>query len=277
MRHPFDGITEVGSKALSPTRRSMLGRMFAATAGLLGLNHVAAAQQVQIRLTKVATEAGEESTKAIGEEGGRRDILDNQALARTPRPAPQSVDRTPAELEIAWKALADANPAKAEAAINTLYSAKQVVPFLKDHLKIDATPMDGNRVKELIKDLDSDEFSVREKASSALLAMGPAVKPLLQVDAPSLEVKRRLEMIALKLKDAPAVVQARRGLQVLTELPDRSARIVVEQLSKETPATWLAIEAKTALVTPALPAQPKRIPQADQVTTLALGEEGGRR
>jgi hypothetical protein len=63
----------------------------------------------------------------------------------------------------------------------------------------------------------------------------------------SLEAKRRLEMILLKLGEGETMQQARRGLQILVMLPDKEARPVVEGISKQTPPTWLTAEAKKVL------------------------------
>jgi hypothetical protein len=69
MRHPFDGVNESSEDNLN--RRSALGTMAAAAAGLLGLNAAANAQQLTSQA--IGEEGGPVATTlAIGEEGGPR-------------------------------------------------------------------------------------------------------------------------------------------------------------------------------------------------------------
>jgi HEAT repeat protein len=61
-----------------------------------------------------------------------------------------------------------------------------------------APPPDPAHVAALVRDLDSDDFAVREKADKELRQMGSAAKPLLREalkQADSLEVRLRLERI----------------------------------------------------------------------------------
>ena len=152
-------------------------------------------------------------------------------------------------------------------ASNTLYSAKKVVPFLKDKLKVEPAAVDEKQVGQLIQDLDADDFATREKASNTLAKMGPDAVPVIQTamgKASSLEVKRRLEMLLMKLRESEKVLQVQRGLQILVDIPNKEARSVVEEISKQTPETWLTEEAKTALkpklATPLRPPNPINLP-----------------
>jgi len=58
-----------------------------------------------------------------------------------------------------------------------------------------ATPIDGEKVRALIRQLGDDSFEVREKATQALIALGEPAVPFLQPAAKStdLEVARRAE------------------------------------------------------------------------------------
>lgn len=75
MQHPFEGVMRSGDAASETrsTRRSLLGNMFAAVAGLLGVAGVASANPRGRRVTTLAfgEEGGRITTLAYGEEGGR--------------------------------------------------------------------------------------------------------------------------------------------------------------------------------------------------------------
>jgi hypothetical protein len=75
MQHPFEGLMTPEHESIEtrPSRRSMLGRMVAAGAALLGFT-AAASAQTRRRVTTMALgeEGGRATTFALGEEGGRR-------------------------------------------------------------------------------------------------------------------------------------------------------------------------------------------------------------
>lgn len=265
MRHPFDGINESSTPApqASPpqTRRSALGRMLGVAAGLIGVGRLARAQQATTQA--VGEEGAVLLTRRLGENGITKALNEaGMTQAKIPsetgilRPAPQSMDLTDKQMEEAWTRLGDADPAKATEASNRLYTAKKVVPFLKEKLKVDAKAIDEKHVGELIQDLDADDFGTREKASLELQKMGPNVTPTIQAAMPkagSLEVRRRLEMILVKLREGEDILRVQRGLKILIDMPNKEARDVVEGISKQTPETWLTHEAKTALAAPKVP------------------------
>src|SRR5262249_47883425 len=68
-------------------------------------------------------------------------------------------------LESLWADLAGNDAGKAYQAVGTLTaSAAEVVPFLKQRLR-PLTPPDAQRLARLLADLDSPQFTVRDKAS----------------------------------------------------------------------------------------------------------------
>lgn len=67
-------------------------------------------------------------------------------------------------------------------------------------------PADAGKVRELVKQLDSPRFAVREQADKALRAMGVAAVPLLREElktAGGLESRRRVERIIAELTTLP--------------------------------------------------------------------------
>src|SRR5262249_10154138 len=79
-----------------------------------------------------------------------------------------------ADLELAWSELTGTDAGKAYRAHWLLASAPaQALPLLRDCLRpVAAVPDD--RVKRLIRELDDDDFSVRERASEELAKLGGA-------------------------------------------------------------------------------------------------------
>ncbi len=154
-----------------------------------------------------------------------------------------------------WTDLAGDNAPKAYRAIWALVSApKQAVPFLGDHLqpKRLADP-ERERLAQLLRDLDSDRFRVREQATRELEKGGEfaasALRRALQRQ-PSLEVRRRAEQLLEKLEDAALSgdeLRASRALQVLEHIGTPGARKVLETLARGVPEARLTQEAKASL------------------------------
>jgi RNA polymerase sigma factor (sigma-70 family) len=163
----------------------------------------------------------------------------------------QAVELSPKELDDAWHALAGTDAAKARQAIWALVAApKQSVPFLQEHLK---TTFDPQRLDKLLRDLDDDTFAVREAASQELEKLGEQAVPALRkalASQPSVEVRRRVELLLDKVEKAdlpPATMRALRAIQVLEYVGTPEASRLLEVLSKggaEAPKTR---EAKAAL------------------------------
>ncbi len=108
---------------------------------------------------------------------------------------PRGTKPTAGELAAAWQALGERDAAKADVAICRLIDAdKAAIPFLRARIN----PPDGARVKHLLRDLDSDDFDVRDAASRALAALGEQVVRELEaalMQPRSLEHKRRVESL----------------------------------------------------------------------------------
>src|SRR5205085_12136478 len=102
------------------------------------------------------------------------------------------LDQKPRELtekalESLWADLGDADAVRADQAIWTLIAAgDHVLPFLQKHLP--PTPAPHPDWRTWIKDLGSEQFAVRDKASRALEALEGQAYPVLREalpDAPS--------------------------------------------------------------------------------------------
>ncbi|HEV3204810.1 MAG TPA: hypothetical protein VGY77_10520, partial [Gemmataceae bacterium] len=157
------------------------------------------------------------------------------------------------ELEGLWNELADQNASKGFAAIWKLTDMpEQAVVLFRKKLK-PVVAEDFKNAAQLIRELDSDIFTVREAASEDLKKMGRALAPELRealATKPSLDVRRRLETILAAISNSvptPEVFRHLRAIQVLEQISSREAREVLESLAKGIPEALETQEAKASL------------------------------
>jgi hypothetical protein len=117
--------------------------------------------------------------------------LDNViVLALEARPV---VKLSEEQMQSAWDSLGDADPVRIDGAVRSLVDAgDQAVAFLKGK-----TPgkLTKERVEELLRQLDSDDFATREAASGHLAEAGASVRARLEAALkadPSPEARQRL-------------------------------------------------------------------------------------
>src|SRR5262249_55315026 len=131
--------------------------------------------------------------------------------------------------------------------------SKTAVPFLKERLR-PAEPADPERIRQLIADLDSQQFAAREAASKELTSLGAEAEPALRAalkGSPSAEHRRRVEAILAVLGSrrvpSPEVPRRLRALQVLEQIGSTEARQHLETLARGAPAAIETREAGAAL------------------------------
>ncbi|HZT82030.1 MAG TPA: hypothetical protein VFA26_17520, partial [Gemmataceae bacterium] len=201
--------------------------------------------------TRTLGEEGGVTTKALNEEGAVTGALNETgAGAPTVQVKPESKDLSDKQMASAWADMAAADKAKAVQGCAILYSARKAVPFLKGHLTFKTPEVDEKRLAKLIADLDSDTFTVREKAEADLAAMGQAAVPALEKamkDSASTEVRMRARRLLDKAKTSSLQAQAERGLQVLVALRTKEARELLETLANGAEKEWMTSAAKDAL------------------------------
>jgi RNA polymerase sigma factor (sigma-70 family) len=170
-----------------------------------------------------------------------------------PKPAEAAPELAPKELESLWADLGGADVPKARQALMTLAaSLAQTVPFLKERLQPVEAPA-KERIARLLKDLDSEEFEVREKAQAELEKLGelalPALRQALE-DKPSLEFRRRVESILQHVGPGTvpglALVRLLRAVEVLERIRTAEAAEVLERLAKGAPESRLTQDAKAS-------------------------------
>jgi WD40 repeat protein len=157
------------------------------------------------------------------------------------------------QLEALWTDLAGDDAVRAYKAVHRLAGVPgQTVSFLKEHLR--PVPMlEPKKVARLLADLDSDEFTVREKATAELDKLGGAVEPSLRAALEQklpLEAERRVRRLLARW-DRPFSDGERlheiRALEVLEQIGNAEARKLLTVLSLGAPGTRLTLDARASL------------------------------
>ncbi len=156
-------------------------------------------------------------------------------------------------LEAEWADLTGDDGFKAYKAVWALASDPRAsLPSVREILQ-PVKPADEKRIAQLVKDLDADDFAVREKASEELEAIGePAAKALRKAleGTASAELRAR----ATRLLDrfggktiAPDVLRRQRAMEVLEHMGTAEARALLEEIARGAPEAGLTQDAKAAL------------------------------
>jgi hypothetical protein len=151
-----------------------------------------------------------------------------------------------------WQDLGDADATRADQAIWSLVAApKLALPLLQKNLP--PVPAPDPAWREWIKDLGSEKFAVRDKASRDLEALEEQAYPLLKealTASPPLEMRQRIERLLDRLKyplTSPKTLRALRAVEVLEHIGTAEARQVLRELAQGGPGARLTDEARTAL------------------------------
>ncbi|MBY0524842.1 MAG: WD40 repeat domain-containing protein [Gemmataceae bacterium] len=159
----------------------------------------------------------------------------------------------PADLETHWNSLMGTDGRRAFASVCLLArSPAQSVPYLKERLK-PLAPADPQVVARLLADLDSKDFTARQKASDELEKLGDLAEDALRkaMDGkPALEISQRIEKLLDKLESQQLTadqMRALRAIEVLELIATPEARQVIESVAKGAPGARLTREARAAL------------------------------
>jgi hypothetical protein len=173
------------------------------------------------------------------------------------RLAPTAIEKVEAlPLERHWAALASEDATAAYVALVRLASTpEQCLPYVKERLQRGVDPVQ-QRIGRLIGDLESKEFAVREAAAKELEKLGAAAIPALRYQLrqmPSLELRRRIEMILGDREDRPEFFLTGEALRrtrcaiLLERMATVEARQVLVELAKGLPWARETQLAKQAL------------------------------
>jgi dipeptidyl aminopeptidase/acylaminoacyl peptidase len=159
------------------------------------------------------------------------------------------------ELAARWQELLGGDATRADRAVRVLAaSPRPAAGLFRERIK-PAAPADEQRVAGLIADLDSDDFSTREKAAAGLEELGDLSSAACRkalAGRPSAEARRQLEALLEKRAGEarqPSAERVRllRALEALELAATEEARRLLAELAKGAPGAWLTEEAQMAL------------------------------
>jgi RNA polymerase sigma factor (sigma-70 family) len=157
---------------------------------------------------------------------------------------------TAEQLAAWWQELAGADAMRAYQVQRRLAATTRAAAFLKEHVRPAAAP-DAKLVAQLIDDLGSDSFKVRQQAQKKLSDLGDLVEPTLRAALKkplTLEAHQRImELLDRALVPAGKELQALRALEVLEWTATPEAQAVVARLTQGLPGTRLTTEAQATL------------------------------
>jgi RNA polymerase sigma factor (sigma-70 family) len=160
---------------------------------------------------------------------------------------------SPEELQTLWTQLAGADAKKARQAVEALAAAPaSALPFLKDRLHA-AERVKPGRVRQLIADLDSAEFTTREAATKELANRGAeaesALRSALNGDL-SAEARRRVTALldGPAPRDVPSgeLLRRLRANHVLEQVGSPEALAILREMAAGAPSARETLDAKAA-------------------------------
>lgn len=159
------------------------------------------------------------------------------------------------EFENLWTSLADDDAGRAWQAQRRLaQNPEAAIAFL--HHQLNAPPSEeARKIERMIRDLNSPQFVVRDKAFIDLGRIGERTKPALERalrQPPTEEVRRRLQRLLEKLEPRQLppqhVLQGWRSIGLLEQFGTVSARRALEDWAKHSKDAAVAAEARAALL-----------------------------
>lgn len=204
----------------------------------------------------------------FGELRGRPSALafshDARRLATASEDGTATIWAVPAAAAIAPPANANAwallTAAKADKAYPALFAlaagGDQTVTLFKDLLKPAAAVNRDipRQVRQLVADMDSDDFDTRDKANKQLQTLGEQAEPTLKEileSASSDEVKSRIEGLLAHLDKGtvtdPELVRSLRAVSILERIGTPAAAELLARLAAGDPASRLTAAARAAL------------------------------
>jgi hypothetical protein len=157
-------------------------------------------------------------------------------------------------LEAWWSRLADLDPQQADPAVWSLVATPaESVPFLRERLQFISADA-AKRAPQLLGDLGSMEFPVRQQADGELEKLGDAAAPALRefLDGkPPLDAQQRAERLfaaaTRPIAESPERLRQLRALTVLELLATPEARRLLEAYGQGAKDTLLTRESKASL------------------------------
>jgi hypothetical protein len=189
---------------------------------------------------------------AGGAAGTRLTVAAKAALDRLPQAGAKTGTR-PGGVETLWSDLASEDGVAAFGALRRLAAVPgEAVPLVRQQLK--PVQLDAQRLDQLLADLDSNEFAVRQKATGELEQLGELAEPGLKrmlASQPPLETRKRIEQLLAKLagKQAPSggMLRTARAIELLERIHTAEACAVLQSLASGAAESQLTQEARASL------------------------------
>ena len=141
------------------------------------------------------------------------------------------------ESEKLWASLGQTDAEKASHVMQAFIAQpKETLAFFQARLRPVPT-VAPQRLIQLLADLQSAQYGVRQRATEELEQLGGQARPALEkaLDAsPALEARRRIEALVTKLEPPfadPGLLRTIRALEVLERIGTLDARVILEQLA----------------------------------------------
>jgi RNA polymerase sigma factor (sigma-70 family) len=164
---------------------------------------------------------------------------------------PSTVPFSGEEAENLWQTLNDSNATAAFDAMRHLLNRPvPTAALLRERLK-PAPPLDDKVIRQLLRDLDADDFAVRERAAAELELLADRAAPALRkaLDGkPSEEVKRRVgQLLESTGPGAPGLRREVRAVEVAERLGTAEARQLLDTWAGGDKDAALTREARAAV------------------------------
>ena len=145
------------------------------------------------------------------------------------------------------KDLADADASRAFQAVRKLATIPpETIALCRENLK-PAPSTNEKRLRQLLADLDSPRFAIRQRATAELEKIVDDIEPLLRKalqEVQTVEVKKRLEKILTVIGDpSPERLRQVRALEVLELIGTPEAVRLLDELARGAPSARLTRDA----------------------------------
>jgi WD40 repeat protein len=158
-----------------------------------------------------------------------------------------------AERDGFWLDLRDPDPAKAHRAIRHLIAdVACVIPLMQNAIR-PIPAVDPAHLARLIRELDDNQYRIRQKASAELLVLVPRIEGRLRQELktnPSAEARNRIaQILGAETNPVPAgdELRALRAVEILERAATVDARAELKRLASGAPDARLTREARSAL------------------------------
>ncbi len=247
---PIDGGYPT-SLALTPDGRFLAVGTSSGLVGLYDHERGLLLDQIEGHRGEVTTLAFQADTNALFSVGAEGVLFlhDVAPILKANRPQPLSLTRH--QLEEHWSHLGQEDARGVTLAIQALVrAAPETIAWLRTRVQ----PVEARQVQQLLIELGSDDFEVRDRAMRELGRMGKAIERTLKAgrESPdaSLDKRVRIEELLDRIvqnRAIPEYLQSLRAIEVLERIGTAEAKQVLEKVAGGLAEAEVTIQARAAL------------------------------